>query len=54
MSSGTVESKDDSNEIGTCTDFKPGQKYSTPAPGNGDRCEQMIFFLNKFNESNYF
>ena len=31
-----VESKEDSLEIGTCIDFKPGQKNSTPAPGNND------------------
>ena len=34
-----IESKeeDHSDQIGTCTEFKPGQKYATPSPGSGDR-----------------
>ena len=36
----SAESKDDSGgdmQIGGNADFKPGQKYPTPAPANGDR-----------------
>jgi hypothetical protein len=35
-----IESKEDDTEgiqIGTCSEFKPGQKYATPSPGSGDR-----------------
>ena len=34
-----IESKEGphSDQIGTCSEFKPGQKYATPSPGSGDR-----------------
>eukprot|EP01038_Epipyxis_sp_PR26KG_P009567 gene9567-12885_t len=43
-----MESKEDTSDtIGNTSDFKPGQKYPTPSPGNGDRVFYETLYQQK-------